>query len=411
MKNINSNKKFDYLVKRYGNNHKISYYDFYEKSLNNYHVTRVTLFFAVKNLFLIILSLYSILKFFLFKNKLEANYFIIRKNKDSFVDPRSKLYIKISNLKLRLNFVRSENFFESLKVFFLYPNIVFINSFKYFFNFFVKLKSNNNFYEKINKQNYIHYFILKKIFLILKINKIYLIDDYRIMPLIITICEELGIVSVGYMHGRISSYNMIHKHFSFSKFYLWSSYYKNKLENLNINYKYHKKILINKFIKFPPGLLKNFKIKSSYSQINLLYVIDDVVDDNLLINNFKKIHKFKHINLFIKFRPNNEPSKILLNFCQKNHLKFYYKENVYKIFLENNINFVISSYSTLLIEASLLSIYPLMFVINKKDPLIRELILDKAVVPIYSFNNFYRKILLLKKNKGILKQIKKKIWH
>ena len=118
MKNINSNKKFDFLVKRYGNNHKISYYDFYEKSLNNYHVTRVTLFFAVKNLFLIILSLYSILKFFLFKNKLEANYFIIRKNKDSFVDPRSKLYIKISNLKLRLNFVRSENFFESLKVFF-----------------------------------------------------------------------------------------------------------------------------------------------------------------------------------------------------------------------------------------------------------------------------------------------------
>ena len=117
MKNINSNKKFDFLVKRYGNNHKISYYDFYEKSLNNYHVTRVTLFFAVKNLFLIILSLYSILKFFLFKNKLEANYFIIRKNNDSFVDPRSKLYIKISNLKLRLNFVRSENFFESLKIY------------------------------------------------------------------------------------------------------------------------------------------------------------------------------------------------------------------------------------------------------------------------------------------------------
>ena len=136
MININSNKKLDLISNKSRDFYKISYHDFYQKNSKKYQFKSYGLFFFIKNFFLVLLSLYSIIKIFLFRKKLKANYFIIRNYKNNFIDPRSKFYITESNIKLRINFVRSENFFDSLKVFFLYPNIVFINSFKYSIIFF-----------------------------------------------------------------------------------------------------------------------------------------------------------------------------------------------------------------------------------------------------------------------------------
>jgi hypothetical protein len=143
----------------------------------------------------------------------------------------------------------------------------------------------------------------------------------------------------------------------------------------------------------------------------LIYVLDEVTNVDLIINNFKNITKCNKINFFVKFRPNEIANKNLIDYCIKNNITFFYRENIYKILLRHKINFIISYYSTLLIEASLLGIYPLMIVNNKKDYLSKELITDKAVIPLYSLNNFYKKITSLKNNQRILKNIKKNIWQ
>jgi hypothetical protein len=138
--------------------------------------------------------------------------------------------------------------------------------------------------------------------------------------------------------------------------------------------------------------------------------LDEVTNARSIIINIKKIKKYKNINLFIKFRPSENVNKILVDFCLNSNIKFFYKEDIYHVFLKQKINFLISSYSTALIESSLIGIYPLM-VLSRKDLLSKELIYDKAVIPVHSFNNFYNKIIKLKNNKKILKNIKEKMWQ
>jgi hypothetical protein len=212
------------------------------------------------------------------------------------------------------------------------------------------------------------------------------------------------------MHGNISKNNLVHKNFSFNKFYLWSNYYKIKLTEFNNQYKNNKNIIINKNIKYSSTLLNKFKIKKDYSEVNLLYVLDEVTNIKLQIKNFKKIIKNKYINLFIKFRPNSNPNKTLIDYCFNNNIKFFYKQDIYKTCLKNKINFIISSYSTMLIEASLMGIYPLMLV-NKKIDLSNEFILDKAVIPIVNLYNLNKKIIKLINNKSILKNIQRRVWQ
>jgi hypothetical protein len=406
------NKKFYLITKKYSNQFKISYFDFYQHILKKHNFSEITLCYFFKNLLLILLSLYSILKTFLFNKSIKANYFIAKKNENNYIDFRSQYYIKEKNLKFKLNFTRSVNFNESLIIFFLYPNIIFIDSFKYFINYFIRINNKDNFYKKKNKQNYFFYLILRKIFVILKIKEISLIDDYRISSFFINVADELKIPSIGYMHGRISRYNVVHKYFAFSKIYVWSNYFRDKLAGINNQYKKDKKIIIKKSIKISSKLINTFKKqKKDYTKINLLYVLDEVINADLVINNFKNIIKYNKINFFVKFRPNENVNKNLINFCLKNNITFFYRENIYEILLRHRINFIISYYSTLLIEASLLGIYPLMIVSNKKDYLSKELITDKAVIPLYSLKNFYKRIASLANNKKILKNIRKNIWQ
>ena len=101
------NKKFYTITKKYPDYFKISYFDFYQYILKKNKSEEITLYNFLKNLFLILLSLYSIIKVFLLRKSIKSNYFIIKKNKNSYIDPRSKFYIKEKNLKLKLNFVRS----------------------------------------------------------------------------------------------------------------------------------------------------------------------------------------------------------------------------------------------------------------------------------------------------------------
>ena len=121
---------FGKLKKKYDENYVISYYDFYEKILNNFEYKKNSIFFFLKNFFLILLSLISIVKIYLLKNIISANYFIINNRNGDYIDKRCKSYLYKKKISSSVNFVRSENFLESIIVYIKFKNIIFINSFK-----------------------------------------------------------------------------------------------------------------------------------------------------------------------------------------------------------------------------------------------------------------------------------------
>jgi hypothetical protein len=63
----------------------------------------------------------------------------------------------------------------------------------------------------------------------------------------------------------------------------------------------------------------------------------------------------------------------------------------------------------MLLEASLMKIYPLMLV--TKNEYSSEMIDDKVVFPIYHLNNFYSQIIKIKNNSSKFNEIYKNAWN
>ena len=87
----------------------------------------------------------------------------------------------------------------------------------------------------------------------LNIKKFRMIDDYRLMELFIPICKNLNIFSQGFMHGRISDrldYQNNLKKFTYSKYYVWNKYFKNKILSMNSNYNPSQIKIRNHLIKY-----------------------------------------------------------------------------------------------------------------------------------------------------------------
>jgi hypothetical protein len=395
------------IKKKKYQNCELSYFDFFQKILKTSENKKNSFFYLLKNLVLIILSVLTIIKIFFKQSITGANYFIIKKNNNSYIDPRSEYYLKKKKLNSHLNFVKSETFTESIKIYFFYPNIIFIFSFKYFIkNIFFNKK--NLTFQEIHTQNKYFYFVIKKIFSLLKIKQIHMIDDYRIMPLIVKICNELKINCIGYSHGRISKYSISHIFFKFDKYYVWSKYLKKKLLDLNSKYK-SKDIVVNYKIKYNKKLYTQLILKKNSVPINLLFVLDKELNEITVIKIIKNIHKEKNINLLIKLRPNENPLGEIINFCKKYKIKYFYQENIYEIILKEKINFLMSTSSTMLLEASLMKIFPLMLV--TKNEYSSEMIDDKVVFPIYHLNNFYSQIKKIKNNSFKFNEIYKNAWN
>ena len=77
-------------------------------------------------------------------------------------------------------------------------------------------------------------------------------------------------------------------------------------------------------------------------------------------------------------------------------------------FIDRNINYLISSSSTLLLEASLFRIFPLMLI--TKDDYSNNFLSKKIVFPIYSFKNFPKRILNLGSKVKQLNKIRRIVW-
>jgi hypothetical protein len=377
---------------------------FFKKNIyKNYN--NKSYYFLLKNLILFFFSIINIFRIALKKDIILANYFIIKKNKN-LIDSRSILYLSKTKLARRANFVKSEDFKTSIKVFFYYPNIIFIYSLKYIIDFFLNFKI-----KKKNIRNYNNYFfflVTKLVIKVLGIRKFFLIDDYRIMPFILSSCNELKIISVGYMHGKLSKYNLSHQYFNFNKFYVWSEFFKKKILSINKNYS-KEDIIVDPKIKYTTKFLKKIRVKRDYKKINLLFLHDNDVKIYELIQILKELVKIKNINFFLKLRPNESYTSDIFDFCLVNKIRFFQKKNIYSLIFSKKINFLISSSSTMLLESSLMNIYPVLFS-KKENSFAKELISERIVFPIYSLKNLYFKLLEIKKNKKKLDYIYNKVW-
>ena len=141
-------------------------------------------------------------------------------------------------------------------------------------------------------------------------------------------------------------------------------------------------------------ILKSIKKNKDYKILNVLFILDKNMDvEKKVIYYIEQILLCKKINLIIKFRPNDKPNINIVNYCISKNITFFHKENVYEIFIDRNINYLISSSSTLLLEASLFRIFPLMLI--TKDDYSNNFLSKKIVFPIYSFKNFPKRILNL----------------
>ena len=90
----------------------------------NFNFIRFTLSGYITNLILLLLSFISILSSKI-KNISHANYFIVHKGQKGKYDFRSNYILDNYEFKKSLNIVRCTSFFDSIKVYYKYPNVIF----------------------------------------------------------------------------------------------------------------------------------------------------------------------------------------------------------------------------------------------------------------------------------------------
>ena len=349
------------------------------------------------NLIILFLSLINVLKCKRLNIK-KANYFIIKDTKD-LIDPRSIKFTHLTKKKLSksLNFVRSVSYKLSFKSLFNLKNIVVLNSIHE-----AILKKNNILKKKPieTKREYARF--ITRIIKFSKINEFKMIDDYRIMPLFLPILNKLKINSIGYMHGRISknlNYQKNLQLFKFNKYYVWNKYFKKKI--LQINKKYQDKEI---FIKNP---LKKYTIKNVVKIDGLCLVAEDNIKLETYTKIIAQLKRQKRFKIYFKFRPNNKLDQDLLNLLKKNNIKYFYKQNTFKLFSQYNIKIIFAFNSSLLIECSYYNVIPIMIYYNK--PTLREYVKDRIVFG-YKINNIKKVFddhLQIKKK---FKAIRKNSW-
>ncbi len=390
--------KFNKIEKKFGEEFSISKGSLYSLILNkNFSSRKISISNIIKNLILIFLSSITILLCKLKKIKI-ANYFIIHKNSKEY-DNRSKYILQNFNLKKSMNIIRCQTFTDSLKIFFLYPNVFFYIPIDFFSSFFLfKKKTIVDNYLVLHKKELRIYRILKSIFKFLKIKKFLTIDDQRILQTFLKVCKELNISSVGYMHYKFSKYSVAIKYLTFDHFFVWSNYFKKKLIELNKKYK-KKRIIIT---GYPNKKVSNIKNK----KINILYLLDLNIDFKKTIKFLKDLSKNNEIELFLKFKPQHKMSPQWIKFCQKEKIKYFESESLDYINTYHNIDYFIATISTALLESTLYKAIPIKLMTN--NDFAEDMIKDKIVLKANNFNDV--KKIIKNNNKKKLRIFFNKVW-
>lgn len=341
------------------------------------------------NFIFLILSFLTFLKL-IFNNIKEAKYLILF-DKKNFVDNRCKIYFKKNDLNRKnLYFCRCFNLKVGLKFYLNFKNLIFINSFYYFFG---------------SKSKYLIYKLLN----LTKIKKIQTIDDYRYVEFFSQISKGEKIKCFGYMHGRFSQYLSNQKNlfkYNFDTYFVWSKYFKKKI--IKLNKRYNEK---NVFIKKPfyiKNLNLNKKNKVSNRNIQILYIEEKSVPFYIFKEIYSLIKKNNKLKIIYKFRPNENMDSKKKIFLIKNNIKFFHKKNIFNIYKSENIKVIFATNSTLVLFAPLVGIFPVSI---KSKFVLKDYIQDKLLFFLDKKTNFDLEIFKILKKKKQLNKMRRLVWN
>ena len=355
------------------------------------------IFQICKSFIFLILSLNTILKCILI-NKKKAQFIILSENSQNLIDSRSKVHQK-NNINTFVNFVRTQNFFSGIKIYCTIHNVIFFNHIFNVINYFQTLCGTKR--NKILK-NYIY--ILSFILSCIKIEEFFSIDDYRNIHIFSKACELSKSKLHIFQHGRLSvnlNYQKSLRNLNFEKYYVWSNYFKKKLILFNKDYKKLKIVNFNKF------LFSKIVFHNPVKKKNILVIQEDLISDKTIIYLLRKIKNLKNSKIYFKFRPNNKINIKIKNFLVDNKIDYFYKKDILSIFKRHQINYLLASNSSLLLESSYFLIFPVMF--YEKEPYLKDYVKDKVVFSA-NIKNINRVIIKISNQKENLINIKKKVW-
>ena len=359
--------------------------------LNNFNHTSFKIF--TLDLILVFLSIINIIISYYKKKNSTVHYWIIPNNENNYRDFRSEFFFSILKDKNNISLVKSSSFTKSIKCFFIFPNIIFYQSL-----------NNVIYYLSRKKSNYTNtlFRFYYKFFLFLRIKKIIFIDDYRILPLFNEIGNQLNIHTYAYMHGRFSNKQISVKKSSFTKYIVWSNYFRKKLFHLNKYYNYSNTLICNFIIKK--------KIYKKNKKINTVYVCEENINYEKIKSYILEIIKNNHINLFVKEKNINTYQYLnFIKFCNEKKIKIISKnQNLREILRTKMINCVIAHSSTSLLEASMYNAAPIM--IGNFTNYSNDLIKDKVVFYTNQISGFSKIIEYFSKDKKKINRIKNNVW-
>lgn len=324
-----------------------------------------TFFFIQIHILLCLISILTLIRFILKKNTI-AHYIIDSQNNNGYYDRRSIYILKLLSPNKTINFLHSGNLLYSLSNFHKKQNPFYFESFIYliliFKTFFIN-KENGfygdnilNKYKKLYDISKLKISCIRIILKILGVKKFIAVDDSRHLGELSIACKYLNIPLHLYMHARFNHYHVGLSSLIFYKYYVWSDYFKDILMKLNTDANC-KSIEV---IGHPT--LKNNINKLKKITCNILVIGESNIDYDLIKIFFDKLDSIDKYKIYFKDKPGSKNIEYISTNFPK--WKLINTKSLEKTFFENNINLVVGTHSTVLIESWLFGIPSLMIKSN-----------------------------------------------
>ncbi len=302
------------------------------------------------------LSIWSLIVIFIcrLKSTTIGHYQIDINNNDCVFDTRSKWVHQLIEPGKTVNFFHSTNLSHTLRTFYKKPNSVYFEVliefivrlypiFKYFICrsnlFHPKLTSNSN-HDLLLKV-----YITKILFKYLKLDLFLFLDDSRHTGILRLACKELGIKTIAYMHACApGEFKPKPLHPIYDVYFVWSPYFKQKL--LEYNPDYIKKMI---FCIGRPNLVKtNTLLKTNHIIVNVLWVGESTPIE-FVSPYIDELLKNDKIQIFFRPKPSfkyDDFNKVINSQVIRD-----ITPNLYESLLNNQINLVIGTLSSVLMES------------------------------------------------------------
>lgn len=320
-------------------------------------------------------------KAIIFNKSSYSAYNIIKK--PHVIDQRQKYWFTVLGLRESIIFIHTINPFFCIKNSFIGFDFIYPESILY-----IKKLFNKN----VKLQNILDDILNKK-----KILKHYTIDDPRSIKSYSAACKKNSVKLYMFMHARFNDTHQDIFDVTFSKYFVWSDYFKKLyLENSNLSLT-HKVINIgHPYFYFK----KNTFIKKI---INILFVEEDLIDNKSYIEILKKI-TIKG-NIFFKLKPGSNKDRSELN----KYSKITDNQSLFNTIYSNKISIVIGFYSTVLFESYLANIPSI--VIKNNTKYFKDFVIARHpyICSVNNINQFIQNFNMAANQKKIIR-FKNKFW-